>query len=62
MQVHSKCQPGKPSLQGEFQRIKCSGAAFFQRAKSSGLRFSPTPSKLRVSFNKSSKIRPESLP
>lgn len=32
MAVHSKCQPGKPSLQGEGQRMMCCGSAFFQRA------------------------------
>ena len=34
MAEHSMCQPGNPSLQGEGQRMMCSGDAFFQSAKS----------------------------
>ncbi len=34
MAVHSQCQPGKPSLQGDGQRMMCSGEAFFHSAKS----------------------------
>ena len=52
--VHSKCQPGKPAPQGEFQRIICAGDAFFQRAKSCGFFFSDWPSKSLVLANKSS--------
>jgi hypothetical protein len=44
------CQPGKPTLQGAFQRIICSGEAFFQSAKSTLRRFSLCPSSARV-FN-----------
>ena len=60
--VHSMCQPGKPSLQGEGQRMMCSGAAFFHRAKSAGCRFSSCPSSSRVWEYNSSSTRPESLP
>ena len=60
--VHSACQPGKPSLQGDGQRMICSGCAHFQRAKSAGLRFSLCPSRSRVVFSTSSRLRPESFP
>ncbi len=60
MAVHSVCQPGKPTLQGERQRMICSGEAFFHSAKSAVSRFSLWPSNSRVVESISSMTRPES--
>nr|GFD51343.1 hypothetical protein [Tanacetum cinerariifolium] len=63
MAEHSRCQPGKPSPQGDGQRIMCCGEAFFQSAKSAAERFSSCPaSSARVPASSSSTTRPERRP
>src|SRR5690606_29019049 len=60
--VHSTCQPGNPRPQGEFHFIKCSGEAFFHKAKSIGFFFSVCPSSSLLPLINSTTTLPESLP
>jgi len=55
-------EPGKPSPHCDGQRMMCSGAARFQRAKSTGLRFSVCPSSSRVVLSSSATLRLERMP
>jgi hypothetical protein len=57
--THSVCQPGRPGPQGESQ-VGSPGLAFFQRTKSTGLRFSSLPSTRAPARSESSDWRASS--